>query len=62
MTEQEAEKKLPQEKPPIIVEIKNNHVPDEIYRLSRENEVFYKDGITGDLIQILDCTVQAREE
>ena len=49
-------KKLPQDKTPIIVEINDNHIPDEIYKLSRENEVFYKDGVTGDLIQILDCT------
>lgn len=40
----------------IIVEIKNNHIPDEIYKLSRDKEVFYCDGVTGELIQILDCT------
>ena len=40
----------------IIVEIKDNHIPDAIFELSKDNEVFYEDGVTGELIQIIDCT------
>jgi hypothetical protein len=32
------------------------HIPDEIYRLARENNVFYRDSKTGELVQILDLT------
>lgn len=38
----------------IIFKCKDNHVPDEIFRLSRKANVFIKDEITGDLIQVLD--------
>lgn len=35
---------------------KSNHVPDEIWELSRENEVYIRDKKTNELIQILDFT------
>jgi hypothetical protein len=32
------------------------HIPDEFYKLARENNVFYEDRKTGELVQILDLT------
>ena len=33
-----------------------NHIPEDVWELSRDNEVFIRDEITGELIQVLDCT------
>lgn len=38
----------------IIYKNEDNHVPDEIFRLSRDHNVFIKDKKTGELIQIID--------
>jgi hypothetical protein len=38
------------------------HVPDEIYRLARDNEVFVRDEKTDKLIQILDFTRDGEEK
>lgn len=38
------------------------HIPDEIYRLARNNNVFYEDRKTGKLIQILDLTTEEDDE
>jgi len=35
---------------------KANHIPEDVWELSRDNEVFIRDEITGELIQVLDCT------
>ena len=34
----------------------NNHMPEPVWQLSRNHEVFIRDHITGELIQVLDCT------
>ena len=46
----------------IIFKCEDNHVPDEIFRLARDNDVFYKDEITGELIQVLDLEEDEIEE
>lgn len=33
-----------------------NHIPEYVWKLSRDNEVFIRDEITGELEQVLDCT------
>lgn len=33
-----------------------NHIPEDVWELSRGREVFIKDEITGELVQVLDCT------
>lgn len=32
------------------------HIPDEIYRMSRDHDVFYEDRKTSELVQVLDLT------
>lgn len=46
----------------IIFKCENNHVPDEIFLLSRKNDVFIEDEITGELIQVLDLEGAELEE
>jgi hypothetical protein len=38
----------------VVVEIKDNHIPEDVYKLAREKKVFYQDGVTKELIRILD--------
>ncbi len=50
----------------IIVELSeedrsNNHIPEETWLLSRNNEVWIKDKKTSEHIQILDCTEESKE-
>ncbi len=45
--------------PTIIYEISKedrlaNHIPNEVYELCHDNNVFIKDNKTGELIQVLD--------
>jgi hypothetical protein len=35
---------------------KANHVPEDIWKLSREHEVYVRDKKTGELVQIIDVT------
>jgi len=43
----------------IIVELSeeerlNNHIPDWVFELCHENNVFYRDYTSGELVQVLD--------
>lgn len=42
------------DKPIVIFEMTDNHIPDEMYRLSREQDVFYEDHREHKLVQIMD--------
>jgi hypothetical protein len=47
-------------KSPVIIELSEehrlaNHVPDDVWHLSREREVFIIDHETGEWVQVLDC-------
>ena len=33
----------------------NNHIPEAVWGLSRAHEVFIRDHITNELIQVIDC-------
>lgn len=35
---------------------KNNHIPDEVFKLSRDNNVWIEDFKSHELVQILDLT------
>jgi hypothetical protein len=43
----------------IILEevIEHNHIPEGVWQLSTENNVFYRDSETHELIQVLDHTI-----
>jgi hypothetical protein len=32
------------------------HIPEDIWQLSKGNDVFYEDKKTGEMVQVLDCT------
>lgn len=32
----------------------NNHIPEEVWKLSKNHDVFIKDSITGELVQVID--------
>lgn len=40
----------------------SNHIPDEVWELSRDNEVYIRDEKTGELIQIIDFTDDTNKE
>lgn len=40
----------------------SNHVPEEVWRLSKTHDVFIEDDVTGQLIQILDLRGKDNEE
>lgn len=33
-----------------------NHIPEDVWKLSRGHSVYIRDEITGELVQVLDCT------
>lgn len=45
----------------VIVDIKNNHIPEAVYNLTHSQDVFYVDNTANKLVQIIDLRVSRQD-